>query len=232
LKPVAIIPVYNECTQIGLLIDRFPKDRCDLIVVDDASTDGTTHEIQKRATPTIRHEKRTGVGKCLQDGIRQAKTRGAQTIVILAGNGKDDPREIPKLLDAIEAGADYVQGSRFMAGGEWKNLPWQRWIAIKTFTGLWSLLMGRRLTDVTNGFRAYRMRFLDRPEVRWEQEWLTTYEFEYYLHYYALYLAIPFQEVPVTKNYPTRHNYSKIRAGGDWWRIVRPLLMLKLRIKK
>jgi len=234
LKPIAVIPVYNEKPQIGSLLDRFPKERCDLVVVDDASTDGTSEEIRRRRFPVLRHERRSGVGKCLQDGILFAREQaeGYDTVVILAGNGKDDPAEIPKLLQAIEEGAAYVQGSRFLAGGAWNNLPWKRWAAIKLFTALWSLCLGRRLSDVTNGFRAYRMSFLERPEVKWRQPWLETYELEYYLHYRALRSKIPFREIPVTKNYPTKKNYSKIRPGRDWLPIVKPLFLLLLGLRE
>ncbi len=225
-KALAILPVFNESSHIGTLLDRFSKDVCDVLVVDDGSTDSTSEEIKRRNAAVIRHTERRGVGTCLQNGFRYAQDHGYDVIIVMAGNGKDDPREIPRLLAAIEAGADYVQGSRFMRGGEWKNLPWHRFFAIKALTWTWSLCMRRRLTDVTNGFRAYRMSFLKRPEVQWDQPWLATYELEYYLHYYALKSGIPTREVPATKIYPTKTNYSKIRPGADWVRIIKPLFVL------
>lgn len=202
------------------------------MVVDDASTDGTAQEIARRQIPFIQHTDRSGVGKSLQDGIAWAEANGYSVIVVMAGNGKDDPAEITKLLAALQDGAEYVQGSRFLKGGGQRNLPWKRWLAIKLFTGLWSACMRRRLSDVTNGFRAYLMSFLKRPEIRWRQDWLRTYEFEYYLHYYALRLKVSFREIPVTKNYPTTANYSKIRAGRDWIRIVKPLFLLLAGVRR
>jgi dolichol-phosphate mannosyltransferase len=232
LKAIAIIPVFNEKMHIGSLLDRFPKDACSLVVVDDASTDGTSDEIRARHFQVIRHDTRRGVGKCIQDGFVFALDGPYDVVVVMAGNGKDDPKEIPKLLAEIDKGADYVQGSRFMAGGQWRNLPWKRWLAIKGFTWIWSLLMGRRLTDVTNGFRAYRRTFLERREVKWDQTWLETYELEYYLHYHALHSGIRFTEIPVTKNYPVKKNYSKIRAGRDWFRIIVPLFLLRTGLRQ
>jgi dolichol-phosphate mannosyltransferase len=231
-KPLAILPVYNESRHIGNLLDRLNTDVCDVLIVDDASTDSTTDEIKRRKVPFLRHEVRTGVGRCLQDGFRYAREKGYDVLVVMAGNGKDDPREIPRLLAAIHEGADYVQGSRFMKGGEWKNLPWHRFIAIKGLTWTWSLCTGHWLTDVTNGFRAYRMSFLKRPEIRWDQPWLASYELEYYLHYYALKSGILFREIPVSKNYPTKTNYSKIRPGKDWIKIIRPLFILMFGLRK
>ncbi len=232
IKSLAVLPVFNESHHIGTLLDRFSGIPCDVLVVDDGSTDSTTEEIQRRAHPVIRHSERRGVGKCLQDGFVYAKEHGYSVLVIMAGNGKDDPREIPKLLAAIEEGVDYVQGSRFMKGGEWKNLPWHRYVAIKLFTWIWSLCTWHWLTDVTNGFRAYRQSFLDRKDVQWNQPWLETYELEYYLQYHALCSGIPFREVAVTKNYPTKTNYSKIRPGKDWIRIIKPLFLLMTGLRK
>ncbi len=226
MKALAIVPVYNEEAHIASLLGKFRREVSDVLVMDDASTDRTPQEIQRSGLATLRHPARTGVGKCLQDGFAYAMEHGYDTVVVLAGNGKDDPTEIPRLLSAISEGMDYVQGSRFLQGGEWKNLPWRRFFAIKLFSWIWSVCMRRHLTDVTNGFRAYRVTFLRKPEVRWQQPWLGTYELEYYLHYYALKLKVPFQEVPVSKNYPTKTNYSKIRPGGDWLRIIMPLFLL------
>jgi dolichol-phosphate mannosyltransferase len=233
MKTLAIIPCYNEVDAIGPLIDRFSNVPCDLVVVDDGSTDGSQTIIAQKAKRTVRHSVRVGVGKAIQDGIREALANNYEAVVVMAGNGKDDPLEVPKLMAALEEGNDYIQGSRFLKGGEWKNLPKKRWFAIKGFTWLWRLCTGHWLTDVTNGFRAYRTSFLRRPEVRWDQEWLQTYELEFYLQYKALKTpGIRFREIAVTKNYPRTTEYTKIRPGMDWLRIIRPVFLLMFGLKK
>src|SRR5262245_44180989 len=125
LKALAVLPVFNEKQHIGPLLDRFPPGVCDVLVVDDASDDGSTEEVHRRGGATIRHEERLGLGRCLQDGADYAKSHGYEAVVVMAGNGKDDPRQIPILLNALAQGADYVQGSRFLPGGQWKDLPWR-----------------------------------------------------------------------------------------------------------
>ncbi len=84
---------------------------------------------------------------------------------------------------------------------------------------------------MTNGFRAYRLGLLDDERIRLEQDWLETYELEYYLHYKVISLGYRFREVAVSKNYPSRRKYSKIRPVMDWWSIVRPILLLRFGIK-
>src|SRR5436305_795951 len=87
-------------------------------------------------------------------------------------------------------------------------------------------------TDVTNGFRAYRLSLLDDPRIRIDQSWLDRYELEYYLQWKAITLGYRVIEVGVSKTYPQGGgNYSKIRRVRDWWSIVRPTLLLWLGVR-
>ena len=111
-----------------------------------------------------------------------------------------------------------MQGSRFLKGGQSQGLPAHRNVAMRLFTLTFSAFLGRRLTDCTNGFRAYRTALLRDPRIDWDQEWLGhAYELEYYMHYKAAQLGYRLQEVPVSKIYRRAADgtYSKIRAG-DW----------------
>jgi dolichol-phosphate mannosyltransferase len=233
MRTGAIIPVYNEQDRIGGVLERFAPGLVDeVVVIDDGSTDGTPAILARSAATVIRHEARRGVGAGIRDGLAHLRGRGFDTAVVLAGNGKDDPREIPLLTAPIASGeADYVQGSRFLGGGSYRNLPPVRHAMIRAYTLLWSACAGRGLTDVTNGFRAYRLSLLEDERIRVEQDWLDAYELEYYIHYKALSLGYRFREVAVSKNYPTRKKYSKIRPVMDWWSIVRPILLLRSGIK-
>lgn len=228
-----VIPVYNEETRIGALIYKFKSIQdIEVVIVDDGSTDKTKEIVQQSAGTLIRHNSRKGVGASIRDGLDYLLKNNFDIAVVMAGNGKDDPAELNKVIAPILSDqADYIQGSRFLTGGSFQNLPIQRYLMIKSFTWLWSLLVGHHLTDVTNGYRAYRTSLLTDARIQIHQEWLDTYSLEYYVHYKAITLQYRFLEVAVSKNYPSKKKYSKIRPFYDWWSIVKPLFLLRLGIK-
>ncbi len=236
-KILAIIPVYNEERAIINVLEKFVKGVVDeILIVDDGSTDSSTKLIYdfKSEIPinVIRHESNIGVGASLQDGIKYSLERSYDLIVVMAGNGKDDPREIPKLTKPIiHEGYDYIQGSRFIKGGRWDNLPKARWAGIKLYSLIWSKLLGVKLTDVTNGFRAYRTSIFKDGRINIWQDWLKRYELELYIHYKVIKLGYRFKEVPVSKIYPISGKYTKIKPFIDWWRMVKPLIYLHTGIK-
>ena len=212
-----------------------------IFVVNDASTDNTMNilerYLQDHTTNNLIIEHNTsnsGIGY----GIQKIITRGIEDkytyVVIMAGNGKDNPREIHKLLSSLQKHhADYVQGSRFLKGGRYPNLPATRFILIKIYSLVFSLLTHVRLTDATNGFRAYRLSIFKENHFDYKQTWLHRYEFETYLSYKVAQLGYNIIEVPVSKNYPSdKKEYSKIRPIIDWWNIVKPLVLLTLHIRR
>jgi dolichol-phosphate mannosyltransferase len=144
------------------------------------------------------------------------------------------PEEIPQLLHPIlNEDYDYVQGSRYLEGGASPNLPLFRHVGIRLFTRIVNLITGFKGTDVTCGFRAWRLKIVDSPEVNIDQEWLGQYEMEYYLHYNALRGGYRVCEVPVSMVYPPeKRGYSKIKPFTGWWSMIRPWVFLGLGIKK
>jgi len=187
-KIMLIIPVYNEETKIGKVLARIVPGTVDeVVVVNDGSTDKTSEIIKSYNVSIITHTYKRGVGASIRDGIDYALKNGFEIVVIMAGNGKDDPREIPELVKPIiEEDYDYVQGSRFLSKSNhrWKNTPLFRIISIKLYSVVWRILLRKKLTDVTNGFRAYKTKIFEKINI-W-QKWLDTYELEYYIHYQVI----------------------------------------------
>jgi dolichol-phosphate mannosyltransferase len=228
-----IFPLFNERQAIGGLVQRVPAVIAETIVVDDGSDDGGPDLARAAGARVITQERRRGVGAAIRTGIEAARANGHSVVVVLAANGKDDPAEAPRLLDKLGEGYDYVQGSRFLReGGASVRLPRGRGFMIRAYSLLFRILSGFAATDIPNGFRAYRLSVLDDPRIRIDQPWLDRYELEYYLQWKAITLGYRVIEVGVSKTYPKGGgNYSKIRRVVDWWSIVRPTLLLWLRLK-
>jgi dolichol-phosphate mannosyltransferase len=227
-----VVPVHNE-PRLALLLEKFDfRVTPHVVVVDDGSTDASTTAAGQYPVTLLRHEQRTGVGAALRTGVLHLKARGFAVAVIMAGNNKDDPADIPVLVDAITRGADYVQGSRYLVADRARDTPFRRRLITRTVASVWSARFRHRLTDVTNGFRAYRLTLLDDPRIDLSQEWLNRYELEYYLHYKVLSLHYRYEEVPVWKRYPADGlPTSKIRLTRDSWSLLRPLVLLTLRLR-
>jgi dolichol-phosphate mannosyltransferase len=241
LRTIAIIPVYRDRGTIFTVLSGFREKVVDEIcIVIDQGTEREFGDIRKASSGiripvyVIKNEKRMGVGYALRQGINYALRMGYDIAVVMAGNNKDNPAEIPRLLSAIlNEGYDYVQGSRFLAGGSRVRNPHLRGLFSRLYPFFWTWLTKVRCTDVTNGFRAYKLGILSDKRINISQDWLDSYELEYYIHYKAITLGYRTKEVPVSKTYMYRNKggYSNISPFRDWWKIVKPLVYLKLRIK-
>ncbi len=229
------VVTYNEGEKLKSLVPRFSSDGSyDLLFVDDGSNDGTEQFLSSLGHAVIRHDTNLGVGAGIRDAVKYARKQGYEIIVIMAGNGKMQPEEIPKLIEPIlDNRADYVQGSRYLEGGRSPNLPTFRKITIRLFTAIVNIFLRFQGTDITCGFRAYRLNIFNHPRINIEQDWLGRYEMEYYIHYKTATLGFRIVEVPVAMVYPAeKTNYSKIRPFIGWWSMVRPWIFLILRLRK
>jgi dolichol-phosphate mannosyltransferase len=178
----------------------------------------------------VRRPINEGVGAALRAGFKEARAGGAGIIVVLGGDDQDNPEEIPRLLAPLKDGKDFVQGSRWRTGGRTENINLFRWMTTRMYSVFFRWCTGFPCTDGTNGFRAFRADILDRIDL--EAVWLNAYELEPYLFYHAVrnFKAV---EVPVTKRYPLhKGGYTKMVPFKSWWSILRPLILLRLGVKK
>ncbi|MEM4522034.1 MAG: glycosyltransferase family 2 protein [Nitrososphaeria archaeon] len=239
-KVSCIIPIWKEHI-IYKVLAKFDKPYVDeIVLVVDEPTEEIKRAIEigknKAVPPTtlINNKKRMGIGYAIREGLKYSLQKLYDVVVIMAGNGKDNPQEIPRLLKKIEEGYDYVQGSRFLPGGGHEKTPLLRGLFIRLWPHIWCILTGAKCTDITNGFRAYKLSILNDKRINIDQEWLNHYALEYYIHYKTITLGYKFTEAPVTKKYMFRHRggYSKIMPYKDWIHIVMPLILLKFGAKK
>ncbi len=240
---ILVCPVaFNENVKIQRVIERFLKSpvygKMDYLVVDDCSTDDTTDIIRgyaAKGVKTIKHEKRSGVGAAIRTAIRYAEKNNYDVLVIMAGNDKDNPDEIPNVVGPIvDRGFDFVQGSRYYGKkGTGGDMPFYRKVATKLYPLIFSVCVGRKLTDTSNGFRAFRLSLFKDKRFNIDQNWLDQYELEPYLLYNTITLGYKFTEAFVTKIYPPKKlGYTKMKPITGWWSIFRPLVFLRLGLKK
>lgn len=240
-RGIVIIPAYHDTGNLVRVLKKFTdKIVSEICIVVDCATADDLSAINEAASKikvpihVIRNEKKNGVGHAIREGIEYALDKRYEVAVIMAGNNKDDPAEIPRLLwPIVKEGYDYVQGSRFLPGGKRVKNPFLRGIFSRLYPFFWTLCTDVRCTDVTNGFRAYRLSILLDDRINIWQQWLDGYQLEYYIHYKALTLGYKTKEVPVSKVYPHRHKggYSKISPFRDWWKIVEPFVYLELGVR-
>jgi dolichol-phosphate mannosyltransferase len=235
LRTLVSLFVYNEGKLLERTLARFPAEAAyDVLIVDDGSTDGATDTIPDRFI-VLKNERNIGLGASIKRAFRYALEHDYDVIVIMAGNGKDDPNEIPRLLEPIERdGYEFVQGSRFLAGGGFSNMPGYRVVATKYVHPLmFSALSRRWVTETTNGFRAFKTSVLRDARIDWEQDWLDMYELEQYVHFKVCRLGYRRTEVPVSKTYPPKGQpYTKVKAITGWWSMLKPVVYLGLGIRK
>jgi glycosyltransferase involved in cell wall biosynthesis len=154
---VAIVPAWNEAGAIGKVVYEIKgfDPAIDVVVVDDASTDGTAAVAELHGATVLCLPFNVGIGGAVQTGFRYALEEGYELAVRLDGDGQHDASEIPKILGPAEAGeANLVIGSRFIDPGGTYRPPFARRIGIGVFARLVSILGGQRVTDTTSGFVA------------------------------------------------------------------------------
>ena len=162
MRVLTIIPTYNEIESLpltlGRLRDAVPES--DVLVVDDASPDGTGDWADARAAedPSVHVLHRTtkdGLGGAYIAGFRWGLERGYDVLVEMDADGSHQPEQLPRLLEAVRI-ADLVIGSRRVPGGKMVNWPTSRKMISWAGSLYPRIMLGLNLTDITAGYRAYR----------------------------------------------------------------------------
>jgi len=167
-RALVIIPTYDEIESLPGVIERLHQavPAADVLVVDDASPDGTGQWVDQEAehNPQIHALHRTGklgLGTAYLEGFAWGLERGYEVLVEMDADGSHRPEQLPLLLRAVDQGADLAIGSRWVKGGKLVNWPKRRELLSRGGNLYVRLMLGLRVKDATAGYRAFRRELLE-----------------------------------------------------------------------
>ncbi|MDP4118449.1 MAG: glycosyltransferase family 2 protein [Bacillota bacterium] len=219
-KFCVLIPIINEGDRIHKELKSAQThgiDKvADIIICDGGSKDGCTEEKTLRSLSVNTLLVKNDVGKQgaqLRMGIWWALERGYDGIITIDGNNKDSIEDVPKFIAKLDEGYDFVQGSRFVKGGQAINTPPFRYISVRLIHApVISLTAHHWFTDTTNAYRAYSKKYLTDSRVVPLRDCFVTYELLAYLSVRATQLGMKVCEIPVRREYPKHEKTpTKIR---------------------
>ena len=202
-RTLVVVPTHNEAGNVTALLDHLAAavPCADVLVVDDASDDGTRELVRDREEfgRSLRMRERPhkeGLASAYLAGFEVALAEGYDAVAEIDADGSHDPRLLPAMLDVAGHGIDVVIGSRYVPGGTVVGWPRRR-----TWLSRWgnryaAIVLGLAINDATAGYRVYRvdaLRRLGLDTVRAEG-----YVFQIEMTYRAVCAGMRVVEVPIT----------------------------------
>lgn len=168
-----VVPAHNEERQISRVIDTMPDFIDKIVIVDDASTDGTSDVVEEYSKKNdrvvlLKHEVNQGCGGALTTGYKWAMESGMDVAVRMDGDGQMNPEELPHLLDpVVEGKADYSKGNRFFSGKAYDRMPKMRFYGTAFLSLLTKIVSGYwHVSDFQSGFTAINKKAL--KTINWD----------------------------------------------------------------
>lgn len=205
MRVAVVVPAHNEERLVATVVTTAPSLVDHIIVVDDASTDGTSDAARATGDPRLevhRLEENQGVGGAILTGHARALELGADVSVVMAGDAQMDPDFLPQLLDPIADGeAGFTKANRFYDAKSFEGMPRHRVFGnivlsfmTKAASGYWGLF------DPQNGYTAIHRSALERLPL---DRIAHRYEFENDLLIKLNILRVPARDVPIPARYGT-----------------------------
>jgi dolichol-phosphate mannosyltransferase len=174
-ETLVIVPTYNELDNLASIIRRLRAavSEADILIVDDASPDGTGELADNLASSDSRvsvlhRAAKNGLGVAYLAGFERGLADGYRFIVEIDADGSHDPAELPAMLQLARDGAELVLGSRRVPGGAVANWPWFRRAISAAANGYARFMLRSKIHDLTAGFRVLStdaLRTLDLSDV-------------------------------------------------------------------
>lgn len=225
-----VIPTLNEARNLPHVFSLLPAGLHEVIVVDGHSVDDTLNTA-RRLRPGVRTimQSRIGKGNAVACGFAAAT---GDVIVMLDADGSADPREIPRFVQALLAGADFALGSRFATGGGSRDITRLRQLGNRALVALVNVRYGTNYSDLCYGFNAFWRRHL--PALRLDgvsapppegdgRLWGDGFEIETLMHLRVAAAGLATAEVP-SFEHRRIHGVSNLHAVSDGLRVLRTIV--------
>jgi glycosyltransferase involved in cell wall biosynthesis len=228
-----VMPAYKAEKVLAGTVARipggFPERGGVLLIIDDASTDGTGRVADELASThpwieVIHHEQNRGYGGAQKTGLREGLRRGARGFAIVHADGQYAPEQVLDLLAPILAGeADLVQGSRLLSGGARAGgMPLARYLANRGLTAMENLAFGTRLAEFHSGYMLYSRRLLEALPFAALQD---NFNFDAEIILLAHLAGFPCRELPIPTHYgeesssldPIPYGVNVLKMIGRHW---------------
>jgi len=210
-KILVIIPAFNEEGSVGKVVKEVKEHlpQIDILVVNDGSSDPTSEKAKEAGAVVLDLPFNLGIGGAMQAGYKYAFEKGYEIAIQVDGDGQHDPKEIPKLLRALEEKeVDMVIGTRFIGDSEFKSSMMRR-VGISIFSRVISLIVGQKITDPTSGFRAVNRKAIQLFAFDYPQDYP---EPEVFVLLYKCGLKVAEVPIGMSKRYAGESSITKLRS--------------------
>ena len=200
-KAVVCLPTYNELENLEPMLRALGDKDVRVLVIDDNSPDGTGELADRLAqeldyVDVVHRERKEGLGPAYLAGFRRALSDGAELVLEMDCDFSHDPNDVPRLLAAVEHGADLALGSRYVPGGGVRNWGLVRRLISEGGSLYARVLLGVEVRDLTGGFKCYRRGVLEAIDLAAVES--KGYAFQIETTYRALRAGFEVVEVPIT----------------------------------
>lgn len=221
-----VLPTYQEAANAAAVLRRIRAvvPSAGVLVVDDGSPDGTADIAaamgdELGGIEVLRRPSKSGLGSAYRDGFRWCLDRGCEIVVEMDADLSHDPADLPRLLAAIDDGADLAIGTRYVPGGSIPEWSWHRRLLSRQGNRYAAWALRLPVHDATSGFRAYRTSVLSKIDLT--QVRADGYGFQVEMAYRVVALGATIAEVPIRFS-ERAQGHSKMST----WIVVEALVLV------